>query len=221
MLTPQDLEQVAFDKATFGGYDMKGVDAFLEPMFEDYVTLFKENALLKSKMRALVAKLEEYRKNEESMKEAVVNAQRTCDKMVKEAEAKCDAMLKNANAAAAENAKNADAVIAAENARVEDAKRAACKKIEELQEDLRSCLNAMERIKQANRVADLPPRRNTAPLPSTETAEAVADEISQSLESLVGTAEETAPKAEPRHPRVESTTGKFNNLRFGRNYNQE
>ena len=45
----------------------------------------------------------------------------------------------------------------------------------------------------------------------------VADEISQNLEALVGTTEDVAPKAEPRHP-VSDTAGKFANLQFGRNY---
>ena len=67
MFTPQQIEQVSFGKATFGGYNMDDVDAFLEPLTEDYVTLYKENALLKSKMRVLVGKLEEYRKNEAAM----------------------------------------------------------------------------------------------------------------------------------------------------------
>ena len=74
MFTPQQIDQVSFGKATFGGYNIEDVDAFLEPLTEDYVTLYKENALLKSKMRVLVAKLEEYRKNESSMKDAIVNA---------------------------------------------------------------------------------------------------------------------------------------------------
>ena len=87
MFTPQQIDQISFKKATFGGYDMEQVDEFLEPLTEDYVTLYKENALLKSKMRVLVGKLEEYRKNEASMKDAIVNAQKTCDMMVKEAEA--------------------------------------------------------------------------------------------------------------------------------------
>ena len=74
MFTPQQIDQISFGKATFGGYDMQDVDEFLEPLTEDYVTLYKENALLKSKMRVLVGKLEEYRKNEASMKDAMVNA---------------------------------------------------------------------------------------------------------------------------------------------------
>ena len=110
MFTPQQIEQISFSRATFGGYDMQSVDEFLEPLTEDYITLYKENALLKSKMRVLVGKLEEYRKNEASMKDAIVNAQKTCDMMVKEAEAKCTQMLSDANAAAAENAKFADAL---------------------------------------------------------------------------------------------------------------
>ena len=132
MFTPQQIDQISFGRATFGGYDMQAVDEFLEPLTEDYITLYKENALLKSKMKVLVSKLEEYRNNEASMKDAIVNAQKTCDKMVKEAETKCTQMLNDANAAAAENAKNADALIAAENARVEEAKRVAANKIEDM-----------------------------------------------------------------------------------------
>ena len=216
MFTPQQIEQISFNKATFGGYDMKDVDEFLEPLTEDYVTLYKENALLKSKMRVLVSKLEEYRQNEASMKDAIVNAQKTCDMMVKEAEAKCTQMLSDANAAAVENARNADAMIASENARVEAAKKTAAAKIDELEEQLRSCLQALDQIKEANRPAPAAP---AAPFDfeQTERAESVANEIAANLEALVGTADEPAPKAEPRHP-VADTTSKFTNLQFGRNY---
>ena len=143
MFTPQQIEQISFSRATFGGYDMQAVDEFLEPLTEDYITLYKENALLKSKMKVLVSKLEEYRANEASMKDAIVNAQKTCDLMVKEAEAKCTQILNDANAAAAENARNAGALIAAENARVEEARRTACAKIEDLQEQIRTCVQAL------------------------------------------------------------------------------
>ncbi len=217
MFTPQQIDQISFSRVAFGGYDMQGVDEFLEPLTEDYVTLYKENALLKSKMKVLVSKLEEYRKNEASMKDAIVNAQKTCDMMVKEAEAKCTQMLLDANAAAMENAKNADALIAAESDRVEEARKTAAAKITELQEQINACVQALERIKEANR-----------PLPSEHTAydfdraegkqDSVADEISANLEALVGTTEDTKPKAEPQHPTQETTTSKFANLQFGRNY---
>ena len=220
MFTPQQLEQISFNRATFGGYDMQAVDEFLEPLLEDYVTLYKENALLKSKMKVLVSKLEEYRSNEDSMKDAIVNAQKTCDKMVKEAEAKCSQMIIDANAAAVENAKNADALIAAENERVEDARKAAAAKISELQDQIRSCLTALDRIKEANR--PIPNASGAFDYDRIEGADdktgAVVEEISANLEALVGTAADSVPKSEPNHPATETTTSEFANLRFGPNY---
>ena len=224
MFTPQEIEQISFGVATFGGYDKRDVDEFLEPLTEDYVTLYKENALLKSKMKVLVSKLTEYRENEDKLKDAIVNAQKTCDMMVKEAEAKCTQMLQDANAAASENAKNADALIEAENARVEEAKRVAVKKIEDLQEQIRSCIQALDRIKTANKPNPVPSVSSAFDYDRAEAgskvAEAMADEISANLESLVGTADDVIPAAEPKHPTNDTTTSRFANmqLQFGKNY---
>lgn len=213
MFTPQQIEQACFEKKTFGGYDMEQVDAFLEPLTEDYVTLYKENALLKSKMRVLVNKLEEYRKNEASMKDAVLNAQRTCDNMVREAEIKCAAMLKEANNAAAQAGTKADSLVAAEEARLAEARKLASVKIDEIEDQLRSCLQALERIKSANQPAPV-----AAEPVAAQSADDVAAEISQTLETMMGTTEDVAPKAEPQHPVNDTTTAKFTNLQFGRNY---
>ena len=212
MFTPQQIDQIAFSKAKFGGYNMQQVDEFLEPLTEDYVTLYKENALLKSKMRVLVGKLEEYRKNEASMKDAVINAQKTCDKMVAEAEAKCAKMLGDASALATTNTQVSETQLAAENARLEEARRVAAAKITELQDQLRSCIQALDRIKENNA-----PAAPTAP--AVEHAD-VADEIAQNIENMIGTTVDTAPVAAPKHPTSDSTTSKFAtlNLQFGRNY---
>ena len=244
MFTPQQIDQISFSKSTFGGYNMQQVDEFLEPLTEDYVTLYKENALLKSKMRVLVGKLEEYRKNETAMKEAVANAQRTCDKMVMEAEAKCAKMLSNANASAAaaqvaqttQVLPNNTALIAAENARLEEARRTASARIGEIQDQMRSCIQALDRIKAANApispaapaapaapVAPAVPVAPVAPVaPAAKvSSDDVADEISQNIEAMIGTTTDTAPKAAPKHPAAnDSTTSRFAslNLQFGRNY---
>ena len=227
MFTPQQIDQVSFSQAKKAkeGYNMDEVDAFLEPLTEDYVTLYKENALLKSKMRVLVGKLEEYRKNEATMKEAVANAQATCDKMVREAEAKCAAMLSEANTAAAAAAVNTaastDALVAAENARVEEARKEATAKINEIQEQMNACIQALERIKSANVPAQAGVEAAKVPFDYEAGAvamDSVASEISQSLEALVGSTVDTAPKAAPKHPINDTTTSKFANLQFGRNY---
>ncbi len=219
MFTPQQIEQVSFSRATFGGYDIQSVDEFLEPLTEDYITLYKENALLKSKMRILVSKLEEYRKNEASMKEAIASAQNTCDLMVKEAESKCALMLSEANLAAAESTRSIKAQIAVEEERVEEARRTAAAQIEQLQRQLNACLDALEYIKVNNRPAApvAPQSQPVAEEDASDETKVVADEISQNLAAMIGDTEDAAPTAEPKHPTQEATT-KFTGLKFGPNY---
>ena len=111
MLTPQQIQEISFEKAVFGGYDMGSVDDFLEPLTEDYITLYKENSVLKSKMRILVEKLEEYRRQEGSMQNALMAAQKTCDQMIAETEKKCAKLLREAEETASKKAQNADVLV--------------------------------------------------------------------------------------------------------------
>ena len=88
MLTPQEVSEHAFAKASFGGYNMAMVDEFLDVLTADYTTLYKENATLKAKMKVLVDKVEEYRSTEEAMRRALLTAQKMADELVAQAEAK-------------------------------------------------------------------------------------------------------------------------------------
>ena len=66
MLTPQEVSERAFQKASFGGYNMGRVDELPGVLTGDYCALYSENAVLKSKMKVLVDKVEEYRSTEEA-----------------------------------------------------------------------------------------------------------------------------------------------------------
>ena len=110
-------------------------------------------------------------------------------------------------------------MIAAENARVEEAKRIASAKISEMEQQLKTCIQALARIREANIPA---PSKNEVydyeKEPDADAAaDALAQEIAASLENLVGTTEDVAPKADPDHPE-NSTSTRFANLQFGRNY---
>ena len=117
-------------------------------------------------------------------------------------------------------------MVAAENARVQEARKAAAAKISELQDQLKTCIQALERIKDANAPVQTPapapvaaPAPKAAPAP-VESAD-VADEIAQNIEAMIGSTVDTAPKAAPKHPtNNDTTTSKFAslNLQFGRNY---
>lgn len=227
MITPQQIDQISFSKATFGGYDMEQVDKILEPLTEDYVTLYKENALLKSKMRVLVGKLEEYRKNENAAKEAVLNAKRTAERMIQEAQAKYEQMARQSGAVAeapAQAAPSADALVAVERARVAEARKAAAARITEIQSQMQSCIQALDRIKNANVTPSAPaaPAAESKPAAPAEDVydnDAVVGEISQSLEAMVGTSDSVPSKLSSTHS-LQDTTSRFANLnlQFGKNY---
>lgn len=98
MLTPQEVAEHAFTKASFGGYNMAMVDEFLDLLTADYTTLYKENAALKTKMKVLAEKIEEYRSTEEVMRKTLLSAQQMADQMVVEGEKKKAEMLAQAEA---------------------------------------------------------------------------------------------------------------------------
>ena len=117
MLTPQEVKSRAFQRASFGGYNMGQVDEFLDVLTEDYTALYNDNAVLKSKMKVLVDKVEEYRATEEAMRKALMTAQRMADDLVREAEAKKASILAEAEAKAADRIAELDAQVRSEERR--------------------------------------------------------------------------------------------------------
>ena len=209
MFTPEQLQAISFGKKFGGGYNPEDVDKVLTPLTADYISLYNENLSMRSKMRVLVTKLEEYRNAEASMKQAVINTQKTCDAMISDTKAKCTSMVRDAKAAAAK----ADALIAIEEARVESARQMAARQIMDLQDQLESCLHLLSEIRENH--------RPTGPVEthiSQDDAAAVADEIAANVEALVGASE--APAATQNMTAMDdaSQDEMFADLQFGRNY---
>jgi cell division initiation protein len=93
MMTVQEIQGMTFEKALISGYDMKSVDVFIEQVTEDYAALQKENAALKSKMKVLVDKIEEYRSVEEGMRRALVSAQSIAQETMDKAKTDADQIM--------------------------------------------------------------------------------------------------------------------------------
>jgi len=123
MLTPQDIKEKKFEKALVGGYEMSLVDDFLERLTEDYSTLYRDNATLKSKLKVLVEKVEEYRSTEDSMRMALLTAQKMATEITDEAKSKADTILAEAESAAAARAKELSLALVQEEAKLEEAKQ--------------------------------------------------------------------------------------------------
>lgn len=97
MITAQDIREKTFEKSRIGGYDMAAVDDFLEELADDVTAYQKENAVLKSKMKVLVDKIEEYRANEEALNMAVLSAQKLAVQIENDARTRAAAMIADAD----------------------------------------------------------------------------------------------------------------------------
>ena len=129
MMTPQEAQARVFTKAGFGGYNIQQVDNFLDTLIEDFSTLYQENVTLKSKMKLLVDKVEEYRSTEDAMRKALHSAQKMADELVQEGEAKKAAAIE----AAVTEAREQSAALRAQLVLQEEAEQA---KLDALRTDL-------------------------------------------------------------------------------------
>jgi len=134
MLTPQEVAEHAFTKASFGGYNMAMVDEFLDQVTADYTTLYKENTTLKAKMKVLADKVEEYRSTEDAMRKALLSAQKMADQMVAEAEAKKVSIVQDAEEAAQDKIRSIRQEVANEEARLAAAQAATASYIAKLKD---------------------------------------------------------------------------------------
>ena len=235
MLTPQDLQEVSFEKAKFGGYVMKSVDDFLEPLLDDYVALYKENAVLKSKMRLLVERLESYRANEANMKAASEKAKQERDEMLADAQRRSEEIVAKAKSEAQNTKGDLDASVSAESDRLRLAKEATAEFVAAVEAQIARQQQSLEAIKSLDiptREAPKPGRKaydyeaekdQPRPEPAHRAeAEDIAAQIEQSVASITG--DTPRPKPDPNAAtRVmpaldERTTAKFANLKFGKNY---
>ena len=237
MLTPQDLQEVSFEKAKIGGYVMKSVDEFLEPLMDDYVALYKENAVLKSKMRLLVERLENYRAEEAKVKAAAEQARKKADEMMEQARRRSDEILAQASREAQNASRGADAAVVAESDKLRRAKEATAEFVQAVEAQIARQQQALASIKAldlptvkaapakpANKAYDYEAEQDqpkSAERPAAK-AEDIAAQIEQSVASITG--EAPRPKPDPNAAtRVmpaldERTTAKFANLKFGKNY---
>ena len=134
MLTPQEVAEHVFSKASFGGYNMAMVDEFLDQVTADYTTLYKENTTLKAKMKVLADKIEEYRSTEDAMRKTILAAQRMADQLVSEAEAQKTSIVRDAQEAAQDKIRAIRQEVANEEMRLAAAQNATTAYIAKLKE---------------------------------------------------------------------------------------
>lgn len=228
MLTPQEVSTHAFTKAVMGGYNMAMVDEFLDELTDDYTALYKENAALKSKLKVLVEKVEEYRSTEDAMRATLLTAQKMADSIVHEAEAKRDELLAQAEVGAREKVEGYRRELGEAEERLRQGQLELSKFIAATRNLCSQELSFLEKLPQ---------------LPVEEEKEESAAPVEEIEEKVMASFEEPAPKAEetqapapaaepekkPAYPEGDpfarpedlEATRRINldDLKFGRNYN--
>ena len=240
MLTPQEVSGRAFSKAAFGGYNMAMVDEFLDEVTDDYTALYKENAALKAKLKVLVDKVEEYRATEDSMRAALLTAQRMANTMVEEAEEKKKSMLAGAEDEARAKIGALQGEIELEQRKLNAAKAATADFLQKTRELAQAQLALIERA------PDLTPEEIVGDKTAEQKAEtdvnAIEERILAAFRPTEAAPEEAAPEAAPAEenavkaeeakaeplepddsPFVETASHAIRlvDLKFGRNYHGE
>lgn len=241
MFTPQQIQEISFETVRKGGYDMESVDNVLEPLTQDYLTLYKENSVLKSKLRILVEKLEEYRGQENSMQNAILAAQKTSEQMIADTEKKCAKMLREAEQTA-NSKKSVQPQIDAEDERLQTAKKASKDFIDSMEKRLKRQLELLDELRKLELPEKTPEERRafdfdkepSAPS-AQEKADAIIEEIGLHIEQKlstgtlgeIGGAEKKTDEADTAKLTMVHTEfqppqkKKFEDLQFGKNYHPE
>lgn len=123
MLTLNEIRNVNFRKSNFGGYRAEDVEAFIDEVQLSYDSLLKENAELLKRLESLTAKLEEYQQEEDSIRNALMNAQKVGDASLRDAKHKAEIILKDATIKAEKIVSNAQIEIHRERDVIEKMQR--------------------------------------------------------------------------------------------------
>ncbi len=116
MFTPREIRDTAFDKAV-RGYNPDDVDAFLAQLADQIETLEAEKNDAESKMMMLAEKLEGYRKDEDTLRSALITSERLKEAVLTEARQKSEILISDAQM-------KADQIMSAANQELEQEEEA-------------------------------------------------------------------------------------------------
>lgn len=92
MITPAQIRGKVLSKAQYG-YDIDETNAFIKEIEESFTAIYDENKELYRKMEILAKKIEEYREEEDSIKDTLLTAQKAASEVKKKAREKADDLL--------------------------------------------------------------------------------------------------------------------------------
>lgn len=145
MLTPAQVRNHQFSASGRGTYRAAEVDDFFASVCDSYEQMFRENGELLKKIGLLADKVEEYKSDEDNIREALLTAQRMANKIISDAKTDAEKRLSDASQKAQQITNDAQQ-------KADDTITSAQKTAEALLSDSRK--NADEIVSDAQRKAD-------------------------------------------------------------------
>ena len=127
MITPQDIRTKGFETVLFKGYDVGAVDDYMETLANEVSAMQTEIMTLKTKMKILVDKIEEYRSNQDAIFLTMHQAHQISAQNESDARARAASIIAEAEAKAISAISGIDERIALEEARLQEAKISSAK----------------------------------------------------------------------------------------------
>lgn len=224
MLTIDDIKNISFRKASrSGGYRAEDVDAFIDEVIATFEQQKKEKTNLVHKIDRLATRLEEYREDEETVRNALLTSQKMSDACIKEAREKAARILRDAEEKSQNLVAEANRSTALEKEKYLRLQSDAVELRNELIElytkhiksidDLPTASDVEESRQELDEKYPTEPVAKPAPAPVYSKTEAKPDPV-------------PAPAPKTEAPKVTDATtrvaikrpGKFNHLKFGDNY---
>ncbi len=220
MLTIEEIKNISFRKATLsGGYRAEDVDSFIDEVIATFEQQKKEKTNLVHKIDRLATRLEEYREDEETVRNALLTSQKMSDACIKEAKEKAAKIIRDAEEKAQTLVAEANNMTVLEK-----------EKYLQLQQDAVALRNELIELytKHIQSIDDLPTMSDVEqsrqeldekyPTTPVQTAP-------QPAPAAPAQPEEPAPQISEAQKVTDATTrvaikrpGKFNHLKFGDNY---
>lgn len=229
MLTIDEIKNVSFRKATLsGGYRAEDVDEFIDEVIATFEQMKKEKTNLVHKIDRLATRLEEYRADEETVRNALLTSQKMSDACIKEAKEKAGRIIRDAEEKAQALSVEANNMTAIEKENYLSLQADAVALRNELIELYRTHIKAidelptsvdLEKTKEAldEKYPTEPSQEiNYAPAEPVQTQQAVPQNVQpreaapQNLEPAQADDTKVAVKRQ--------SNNKFNHLKFGDNY---
>ena len=231
MLTIDEIKNVSFRKATLsGGYRAEDVDDFIDEVIASFEQLKKEKTNLVHKIDRLATRLEEYRSDEETVRNALLTSQKMSDACIKEAREKAGRIIRDAEDKAQTLSVEANKMTAIEKENYLSLQADAVALRNELIELYRSHIKAIDELPTSvdleNSKKELDQKYPTEPVEEIEYAP--AEEIQPEPQPKViqePQPTQVIPQQEVREAAPIDDTkvavkrqSKFNHLKFGDNY---